>query len=196
MQVILLERIAKLGQMGDEVRVKDGFARNYLLPSGKALRANKQNRAKFEEQRAELEARNAERKEAAEAIAKKLNGQSFVVVRSAGETGQLYGSVSTRDISMILDEANFKVAKNQIDLRLPIKTIGMTDVLVNLHPEVQATITLNIARTADEAVRQEAGEDLTRNMYEDDDADDADQADDPDFDDEDEAAEEAEATEE
>jgi len=199
MQVILLERIAKLGQMGDEVRVKDGFARNYLLPSGKALRANKQNRAKFEEQRAELEARNAERKEAAEAVAKTLNGQSFVVVRSAGETGQLYGSVSTRDISMILDEADFKIAKNQIDLRLPIKTIGMTDVLVNLHPEVQATITMNIARTADEAVRQAAGEDLTRNMY--DDADDADQADDPDFDDEDEddaaeASDEADASEE
>lgn len=200
MQVILLERIAKLGQMGDEVRVKDGFARNFLLPSGKALRANKQNRAKFEEQRAELEARNSERKEAAEAVAKNLNGQSFVVVRSAGETGQLYGSVSTRDISMILDEADFKVAKNQIDLRLPIKTIGLTEVLVNLHPEVQATITMNIARTADEAVRQAAGEDLTRGMYDDDDAaaDDEDQADDPDFDDEDDdnASDEEAATEE
>lgn len=191
MQVILLERIAKLGQMGDEVRVKDGFARNYLLPTGKALRANKMNRAKFEEQRAELEARNAERKDAAAAVAKKLDGHSFIVVRSAGETGQLYGSVSTRDIAALLDEAGFKVAKNQIDLRLPIKTIGITDVIVNLHPEVQSTISVNIARTADEATRQAAGEDLTRGIYDEDDAAD-DQADDPDFDDEDEV----EATEE
>jgi len=160
MDVILLERIARLGQMGDVVKVKDGFARNFLLPQGKALRANEANRKKFESQRVELEARNLERKQEAEAVAEKLNGQSFIVVRSAAETGQLYGSVSARDIADVLDEAGFKVGRSQVELKAPIKLIGVTDVSISLHAEVSATISLNIARTADEAARQARGETL------------------------------------
>ncbi len=160
MEVILLERIARLGQMGDTVKVKDGFARNFLLPRGKALRANEANKKKFEGQRAQLEARNLERKSEAEKVAETLDGNTFVVVRSAGETGQLYGSVSTRDIADILTAEGFSVARNQIELNQPIKTIGLTNVAISLHPEVQATITLNIARTAEEAERQAAGEKL------------------------------------
>jgi large subunit ribosomal protein L9 len=160
MEVILLERIARLGQMGDTVKVKDGFARNYLLPKGKALRANEANSKKFEGQRAQLEARNLERKSEAQEVADKLDGKTFVVVRSAGETGQLYGSVSTRDISDILTAEGFSVGRNQVELNQPIKTIGLTNVALALHPEVEVTITLNIARTADEAERQAAGEKL------------------------------------
>ncbi|MBX3575702.1 MAG: 50S ribosomal protein L9 [Rhizobiaceae bacterium] len=161
MEVILLERISRLGQMGDTVRVKDGFARNFLLPQGKALRANEANKKKFEGQRAQLEARNLERKSEAQKIADKLDGQSFVVVRSAGETGQLYGSVSTRDIADILSAGGFSVGRNQVELNQPIKTIGMTNVAIALHPEVEVTVTLNIARTAEEAERQARGETLT-----------------------------------
>jgi large subunit ribosomal protein L9 len=161
MEVILLERIARLGQMGDTVKVKDGFARNFLLPQGKALRANEANKQKFEGQRAQLEARNLERKSEAQAVAEKLDGKSFVVVRSAGETGQLYGSVSTRDISDLLTAEGFTVARNQVELNHPIKAIGLTNVAIALHPEVEVTITLNIARTADEAERQARGETLT-----------------------------------
>ena len=160
MEVILLERISRLGQMGDTVKVRDGFARNFLLPQGKALRANEANKKKFEGQRAQLEARNLERKSEAEAVAEKLDGQSFIVVRSAGETGQLYGSVSTRDISELLTEEGFTVARNQVELNNPIKAIGLTNVVIALHPEVEVTITLNIARTADEAERQAKGEKL------------------------------------
>ncbi|WP_187970365.1 50S ribosomal protein L9 [Aquibium microcysteis] len=160
MEVILLERISRLGQMGDTVKVRDGFARNFLLPQGKALRANDANKKKFEGQRAQLEARNLERKSEAEAVAEKLDGQSFVVVRSAGETGQLYGSVSTRDISDLLTEEGFTVARNQIELNNPIKAIGLTNVVIALHPEVEVTITLNVARSADEAERQAKGEKL------------------------------------
>lgn len=160
MDVILLERIARLGQMGDVVKVKDGFARNYLLPQGKALRANEANRKKFESQRVELEARNLQRKQEAEAVAEKLDGQSFIVVRSAAETGQLYGSVSARDIAQVLDEAGFKIGRSQVELKAPIKSIGITEVIIALHAEVAATITLNIARTADEAERQARGETL------------------------------------
>jgi len=160
MDVILLERIARLGQMGDVVKVKDGFARNFLLPQGKALRANEANKKKFESQRVELEARNLQRKQEAEAVAEKLNGQSFIVVRSAAETGQLYGSVSARDIAQVLDEAGFKIGRSQVELKAPIKTIGITEVAIALHAEVTATITLNIARTADEAERQARGETL------------------------------------
>jgi large subunit ribosomal protein L9 len=160
MQVILLERISRLGQMGDTVKVKDGFARNFLLPQGKALRANEANKKKFEGQRSQLEARNLERKSEAEAVAEKLDGQSFIVVRSAGETGQLYGSVSTRDISELLTEEGFTVARNQVELNNPIKAIGLTNVVIALHPEVEVTITLNIARSADEAERQAKGEKL------------------------------------
>jgi large subunit ribosomal protein L9 len=161
MEVILLERISRLGQMGDTVRVKDGFARNFLLPQGKALRANEANKKKFEGQRVQLEARNLERKSEAQKIADTLDGKSFVVVRSAGETGQLYGSVSTRDIAEILTEAGYSVARNQVELNHPIKTIGLTNVAIALHPEVEVTVTLNIARTADEAERQTRGETLT-----------------------------------
>lgn len=161
MQVILLERIAKLGQMGDTVNVKDGYARNFLLPQGKALRANKANLEHFESQRAELEARNLERKKEADGVHDKLNGTSYIVIRSAGETGQLYGSVSTRDIAAALDEQGFKVARSQVVLQNPIKVIGLHSVEVTLHPEVSSTVTVNVARSEDEAIRQAAGEDLT-----------------------------------
>ncbi|RFC69176.1 MULTISPECIES: 50S ribosomal protein L9 [Mesorhizobium] len=161
MEVILLERIARLGQMGDTVKVKDGYARNFLLPRGKALRANENNKKKFEGQRAQLEARNLERKSEASAIATKLDGKTFVVVRSAGETGQLYGSVSTRDIADLLTAEGFTVTRNQVELNQPIKTIGITNIAISLHPEVEVTISLNIARSAEEAERQSKGETLT-----------------------------------
>lgn len=161
MDVILLERIARLGQMGDVVKVKDGFARNFLLPQGKALRANEANKLNFENQRVELEARNLERKTEAEAVKEKLDGNSYVVVRSAGQTGQLYGSVTSRDIAASLEEAGFKVSRNQVNLNTPIKVIGLHDVQIVLHPEVDASVTMNVARSEDEAERQAAGEDLT-----------------------------------
>ncbi|KQZ33020.1 50S ribosomal protein L9 [Mesorhizobium sp. Root552] len=161
MEVILLERVSRLGQMGDTVKVKDGFARNFLLPKGKALRANEANKKKFEGQRAQLEARNLERKSEAQAVSDKLDGKSFVIVRSAGETGLLYGSVSTRDIADLLTAEGFSVARNQVELNHPIKTIGLTNVAISLHPEVEVTITLNIARSTDEAERQAQGEELT-----------------------------------
>ena len=161
MQVILLERIAKLGQMGDVVNVKDGFARNFLLPQGKALRANKANMTRFESERADLEARNLDRKKDADAIHAKLNGTSYVVIRSAGETGQLYGSVSTRDIASALEEKGFHVARSQVTLQNPIKVIGLHTVEISLHPEVTANVKINVARSEDEATRQAAGEDLT-----------------------------------
>jgi len=161
MEVILLERISRLGQMGETVKVKDGFARNFLLPQGKALRANDANKKKFEGQRAQLEARNLERKSEATQVAEKLDGKSFIVVRSAGETGQLYGSVSTRDIADLLIAEGFTVNRNQIELNQPIKTIGVSNVAIALHPEVEVTVTLNVARSADEAERQAKGETLT-----------------------------------
>jgi len=162
MDVILLERIAKLGQMGDTVKVKNGFARNYLLPQGKALRANKANNAIFESQRVELEARNLERKSEAEEVHTKLDGNSYIVIRSAGETGQLYGSVTTRDVTEALDEAGFKVIRNQVSLMSPIKVIGLHNITISLHPEVETTISVNVARSEDEAKLQASGEDLTR----------------------------------
>jgi large subunit ribosomal protein L9 len=161
MEVILLERISRLGQMGDTVKVKAGFARNFLLPQGKALRANEANKKKFEGQRSQLEARNLERKSEAQTIADRLDGKSFIVVRSAGETGQLYGSVSTRDISDLLTAEGFSVGRNQVELNQPIKAIGLTNVAIALHPEVEVTITLNIARSSEEAERQARGETLT-----------------------------------
>jgi large subunit ribosomal protein L9 len=160
MQVILLERVAKLGHMGEVVNVKDGFARNFLLPTGKALRASEANRKKFEHQRADLEARNEERKSVASVLAEKIDGQSFVVVRSAGETGQLYGSVSARDIADILVAAGYDVSRNHVDLNTAIKTIGVTTVSLVLHPDVMASVSINVARTAEEAARQAAGESL------------------------------------
>lgn len=161
MDVILLERIARLGQMGDTVKVRDGYARNYLLPTGRALRANEANRAKFESQKTQLVQRNEERKSEAQEIAKTLEGRSFVAVRSAGETGQLYGSVSTRDIAELLAADGFKVGRNEIELRLPIKAIGVHAISIALHPEVSVSINVNVARSPDEAERQSRGEDLT-----------------------------------
>ena len=161
MEVILLERISRLGQMGETVKVRDGYARNFLLPQGKALRANEANKKKFEGQRAQLEARNLERKSEATTVAEQLDGMSFIVVRSAGETGQLYGSVSTRDIADLLTAEGFTVGRNQVELNQPIKTIGLTNVAIALHPEVEVTITLNVARSTDEAERQARGETLT-----------------------------------
>jgi large subunit ribosomal protein L9 len=161
MEVILLERIARLGQMGDVVRVRDGYARNYLLPEGKALRATDANRKQFESQRAHLEARNLERKNEADAVAAKLDGQSFIVVRQAGETGQLYGSVTTRDLADVMEAGGFSVGRNQVALNQPIKTIGLHTVRIALHPEVEVSVTVNVARSEDEAARQAKGEDLT-----------------------------------
>lgn len=161
MEVILLERVAKLGQIGDVVRVRDGFARNFLLPSGKALRATKDNRVKFDAMKSQLEARNLEKKSEAESVAKKLDGQSFIIVRQAGEGGQLYGSVSGRDIAQALTDGGFSVERNQIVLNIPIKSIGLHKLAVELHGEVEVEITVNVARNEDEAARQARGEDLT-----------------------------------
>jgi large subunit ribosomal protein L9 len=160
MEVILLERIAKLGQMGELVRVKDGFARNFLLPQGKALRATKDNRAKFESMKTHLEARNLELKSEAEKVGAKLHGHSFIVIRQASETGQLYGSVSPRDIVTILTAGGFTIARGQVALNTPIKSIGLHHVPVALHPEVEVSITINVARSADEAERIARGEDV------------------------------------
>ncbi len=162
MQVILLERIPRLGQMGDEVRVKDGFARNFLLPRGKALRANDGNRERFERERSQLEARNLQAKQEAEAVSTRLDGQTVIMIRQAGERGQLYGSVATRDIAEALTEAGFTVGRSQVNLNSPIKELGMFPIVIQLHPEVTATVTINVARTADEAERQARGEDLTQ----------------------------------
>jgi large subunit ribosomal protein L9 len=160
MQVILLERVAKLGQMGDVVRVKDGFARNYLLPKGKALRATKENRARFENMKVELEARNLEQKGEAEQIARKLDGRSFTVLRQAAEGGQLYGSVSPRDLAALVGEQGFAIARAQVALNTPIKTIGLHKVPISLHPEIEVMIQVTVARNADEAARIARGEDV------------------------------------
>jgi large subunit ribosomal protein L9 len=161
MEVILLERISKLGGMGEIVRVRDGYARNYLLPQGKALRATPQNKEKFERQRSELEARNAERRQSAEGISGNLDGQSFVILRQAGEAGQLYGSVSTRDIAEAASKTGVAVERGQVMLDSPIKTIGIYDVRIALHPEVVVTVKVNVARSPDEAEAQARGEELT-----------------------------------
>ena len=158
MEVILLERVPKLGQMGETVRVKDGFARNYLLPKGKALRATGANKAKFEKMKVELEAKNLELKSEAQKVATKLDGQSFAVIRQAAETGQLYGSVSARDLAAIMETAGFAVDRSQVGLNAPIKVIGQHKIPVALHPEVEVSITVNIARSADEAERLARGE--------------------------------------
>ena len=161
MQVILLERIGRLGQMGDVVTVKDGFARNFLLPQKKALRATEENRARFEKDRAQLEARNLELKKEAEAVSAKLQGKSFLAIRQAGDTGQLYGSVTSRDISELITAGGFTVDRRQIVLDKPIKTLGVHPTRVALHPEVIVQVSLNVARSEDEAERQAKGEDLT-----------------------------------
>jgi large subunit ribosomal protein L9 len=161
MEVILLERIGRLGQMGDVVRVKDGFARNFLLPKGKALRATKDNRSRFETMKVDLEARNLEQRGEAEKIGKKLDGQNFTVLRQAAEGGQLYGSVSPRDIAMLIVEGGFQIDRDQITLNAPIKNIGMHKVPIALHPEVEVTINVAVARNADEAARLARGENVT-----------------------------------
>ena len=160
MEVILLERVVKLGQMGEVVRVKDGYARNFLLPTGKALRATKGNRVKFETMKSQLEARNLELRSEAATVSEKLDGQSFVVIRQASDTGHLYGSVSPRDIVAILGEGGFTLSRDQISINTPIKTIGLHKVPVALHPEVDVTITLNVARSQDEAERIARGENV------------------------------------
>src|SRR6201994_5051234 len=160
MQVILLERVEKLGQMGDEVRVKDGFARNFLLPKKKALRATKANREYFQTQKQHLEAHNLKLKGEAEAIAKKLGGKSFVLIRQAGDRGQLYGSVSPRDVSDVMEKAGYKVDRHQVSISQAIKTIGLFTIPVVLHPEVKVNVTVNVARSEDEAERQARGEDV------------------------------------
>lgn len=154
MEVILLERVAKLGQMGDVVSVKDGFARNFLLPQKKALRATEANKAAFEADRARLEADNLERKTEAEAVAAKVTDVKVVMIRAAGESGQLYGSVSSRDIAEAVTEAGVKISRNQVVLDRAIKTLGLHDVVLSLHPEVSVTVVVNIARSGEEAEMQ------------------------------------------
>ena len=160
MQVILLERVAKLGQMGEVVDVKPGYARNYLLPQNKALSASKANVEAFEAQKVQLEAQNLETKKEADKMAETLNGQQFIVIRSASDAGALYGSVTTRDASDAATEAGFTVDRKQVVLNAPIKELGLHDVQVVLHPEVAATIQLNVARSAEEAELQASGKSI------------------------------------
>ena len=166
MDVILLERIEKLGTIGDVVKVKNGYARNFLLPRGKALRANESNRKVFEANREKIEATNAERRSGAEADAQKIDGAKVQLIRQASNTGQLYGSVSARDLAEALETAGYKVAKNQIVLDKPIKAIGVQDVRIALHPEVSVTISVNVARSPEEAELQAQGKDVMAEMFE------------------------------
>lgn len=154
MQIILLEHVEKLGQMGDVVSVKPGFARNYLLPQGKALRANDENLRVFEARRAQLEEENRKRREGAEKLAKEIDGTSVVMIRQAGESGQLYGSVTARDIAEALSEAGMRVQRGQVVLSRQIKMLGLHDVSVRLHPEVSVDVTVNVARSQNEAEEQ------------------------------------------
>lgn len=166
MKVILLERVEGRGALGDVVNVKDGFARNFLLPRGKALRANAANLKVFEAQRAEIEDRNAKAKDAAGKSGDKLDGTSYVMIRQAGESGQLYGSVSGRDVADAVNaEGASKVDRAMVVLDKPIKTLGLHEVKVRLHPEVTVTVTLNIARSADEAERQARGENVIESQF-------------------------------
>ena len=162
MEVILLERVAKLGQMGDVVRVKDGFARNFLLPRGKALRATAENRTRFETMKSELEARSLSQKSEAAQVAEKLNGKTFTVLRQASESGQLFGSVSPRDLVGLIGDAGFRLNRNQIALNTPIKTIGQHNVPIALHPEVEVSVAVIVARNEDEAARIIRGEDVAQ----------------------------------
>lgn len=155
MEIILLERVEKLGQMGDVVKVKPGFARNFLLPKKKALRATKENLAYFDTQRQQLEAENLKHRDEAQKVADKLNGLKVVVIRSAGDSGQLYGSVSARDIAAGVTEAGFTIQRGQVVMERPVKTLGLFDTRVRLHPEVSATVTINVARSEEEASEQE-----------------------------------------
>ena len=161
-EIILMQRVEKLGQMGEVVTVKPGYARNFLLPLGKAIRANKANLAKFEQQRAQLEAQNIKRRGEAERIAERVQGLTVVIIRQAGESGSLYGGVSARDIADLCKESGLTVARNQVLLEQPIKTLGLTPVRVELHPEVHIMVTVNVARSTEEAERQARGEEIVR----------------------------------
>ena len=166
MEVILLERIEKLGAIGDVVKVKNGYARNFLLPNNKALRANESNRKVFEANRERIEAQNAERRATAEKDSKKIDGAKVQLIRQASNVGQLYGSVSARDIAELLEAQGHKIAKNQIVLDRPIKAIGVQDVKIALHPEVAVTIHVNVARSPEEAELQAQGVDVMAEMFE------------------------------
>lgn len=166
MDVILLERVEKLGAIGDVVTVKNGYARNYLLPNKKALRANAANKAVFEANRERIESENAEKRGVAEKAGEKMDGTKLVLIRQASNTGQLYGSVSTRDIVAAMDDAGFKVEKSQVQLVRPIKAIGMHDVVIALHPEVSVTVQANVARSPEEAELQAEGIDIMARMFE------------------------------
>ena len=168
MKVILLERVERLGHLGETVNVKDGFARNFLLPRHKALRATEANLKVFEGQRAEIESRNAKAKSSAEGAAGKLDGSSYVLIRQAGESGQLYGSVASRDVSEAIQAEGGQVERSQVVLDKPIKTLGLHQVKLRLHPEVTANVTINIARSQDEAERQARGEDVINAQFEED----------------------------
>lgn len=157
-EVILLQRVEHLGQMGDLVKVKPGYARNFLLPQGKAIRANTANRERFERERIQLEAQNVKRREEAERLSERMEGLSVVLIRQAGDGGNLYGSVSTRDIAQATTEAGLTITRNQVFLPHPIKSLGLYDVRVALHPEVSISVRVNVARTVEEAERQARGE--------------------------------------
>ncbi|MCL4164507.1 UNVERIFIED_CONTAM: hypothetical protein GTU68_003792 [Idotea baltica] len=192
MDIVLLERVAKLGQIGDVVSVKNGYARNFLLPQRKALRATKANMAIFEAQRKEIEANNLQAKSEAEAVAGKMTDVSVTLIRQAGESGQLFGSVSSRDIAASLEEAGYKIGKNQVILDRALKTLGLYEIIVRLHAEVDITVTANIARSAEEAEIQAAGGDVDEDFFENE--EDAEAAANPDA--EEEVAEEAAPAEE
>jgi len=160
MQVILLERVAKLGQMGEVVRVRDGYARNFLLPQGKALRANDANIKRFENEKAQLEARNLDTRKEAEALGEKLDGQQFIVIRSASDSGAPFGSVTPRDAAEAAEAGGFTIDRKQVEMSRPIKDLGLHDVAVHLHPEVTVSITLNVARSPEEAELQASGKSI------------------------------------
>lgn len=164
MEVILLERVEKLGQIGDVVKVKNGFARNFLFPQHKALLATDANKAKFERERAAIEARNAKARAAAETDSQSIDGSTYVLIRQAGETGQLYGSVAARDIAEAATQAGHKIERKHVVLNQPIKTIGVHEVVIRLHPEVSVKLTVNVARSPDEAERQAKGENVIASL--------------------------------
>lgn len=166
MEIILLERVEKLGQMGDVVRVRDGFARNFLLPQKKALRATDANRKVFESQRADLEARNLERRAEAEKVATRIDGKSFVVIRQASDAGMLFGSVSTRDIAETASSGGVHIDRSQVRLDKPLKHLGIFPIRVSLHPEVAVSISVNVARSEEEAERQARGENVLARVEE------------------------------
>ena len=176
MKVVLLERVSSLGAIGDVVTVKDGYARNFLLPRAKALRATASNLKSFEGQRAQIEERNADNRQDAQRRGDRIDGQSYILIRQAGESGQLYGSVSGRDVAEAMEAEGARVQRGQIVLDRPIKTLGVHDVKVQLHAEVEVTVHINVARSADEAERQAAGEDVIASRFDDERAQDAEAA--------------------